>query len=53
MLTRLESQLNALPPDEEAWLVVEPHLQPSHREEPEPIPFACNVVAPRVSQRRY
>ena len=53
MLTRLEAQLNALPPDEEAWLVVEPQLQPSHREEPEPIPFASNAVAPRLSPRRY
>ena len=48
MLTRLEGQLNALPPDEEPWPVEE-----LRREEPEPIPFASNVVTPRVSQRRY
>jgi hypothetical protein len=53
MLTRLEGQLNSLPPDEEPWPVEEPQLQPPRREEPEPIPFASNVVTPRLSQRRY
>jgi hypothetical protein len=51
LLTRLEGQLSALPP--QPLPVERPQPQSPRREEPEPVPFASNVGRPQTRSARY